>query len=348
MNFDYRIIGQRPNVGNSFDFAGGAKRAQDERRMNEFKGLVSNQLAGGSPDMASILGGMANIDPMKALQMQQMQNKVGMPRETDSQRRMKRIEGASGLLEEVANLESEIISKSADPNYNLSDDFIKLKALETKYFNKVGKYPKTNPFQIEDFRSKRKAQELAEKKQEQSAEAHQFQKDKYYTSRQDALEKEARGDEKEIAKLAGKMTPIFGSFYQLRANPNDVPAKADALLTLLRKESGAAIGQSELIERLQTVLPTKDYNSLLNEAGGFQGWIEGALKNENQGMIRRIQKYMPRMMNDRILNVLKNQIGGEDVFQYLEKTYKPYSEESTPSEKAKPKNTRREATLEDF
>ena len=41
-------------------------------------------------------------------------------------------------------------------------------------------------------------------------------------------------------------------------------------------------------------------------------------------MIRRIKEYIPKMKANRMLGLLKDQLGGEDVFQYLEETYKPY------------------------
>ena len=78
MNFDYNIISQRPNVGNSFDFSGGMQRSEDKRRMDDFRNLVSTQLSGGQPNMNQILGGMANIDPMKALQVQQARDEQSM------------------------------------------------------------------------------------------------------------------------------------------------------------------------------------------------------------------------------------------------------------------------------
>lgn len=67
--------------------------------------------------------------------------------------------------------------------------------------------------------------------------------------------------DKEIAENSMLIKSVQG----LEKDPNDAAAKTFALTTLLRKESGAAIADSEYLNRMQGLLSSEDYSSLVAE-----------------------------------------------------------------------------------
>lgn len=154
------------------------------------------------------------------------------------------------------------------------------------------------------------------------------------TSRQ-AEREERRKDVKEskdidLEKRAEKVMPIYGAYNRLKTNPNDITTRNDAMNRLLRDESGAAIGKDEVLNRLATVLDPADYKEMVSELGGLKGWVAGTTGNENLLMIQSMEKYLGKMKTDRMLNILRDRIGSERVFNYLEQS-KPTQQPQKPA-----------------
>lgn len=133
---------------------------------------------------------------------------------------------------------------------------------------------------------------------------------------------EGKGTTEDIEKRAEKVIPVYGVYKRLKENPNDIATRGDAMNRLLRDESGAAIGKDEVISRLQTILPTNEYENLVSETGGIKGWVANSTGNENLLNIQVMSKYLGKMDVQKMCNILKDRVGGQKVFDYLEKTYK--------------------------
>lgn len=152
------------------------------------------------------------------------------------------------------------------------------------------------------------------------------QKQQFATGQEYKKEESKKAEDIDLEKRAEKVMPIYGAYSRLKSNPSDISARSEALNVLLRKESGAAIGRDEVLSRINTMLPPEDYNNLINETGGLKGWLANTTGNENLLMIQTIRKYLPKMDLNKSLPILRDQIGSDRVFNYLESNRQQKSE----------------------
>ena len=91
----------------------------------------------------------------------------------------------------------------------------------------------------------------------------------------------------------------------LRRNPNDNTVVADATLWYMRKQSGAKIGPTEILQYMQGKLPEDKYQQLVDELSptglrAIAGYVAGSAFSDP--MITKITaKYTPYIKKDRLI-----------------------------------------------
>lgn len=159
---------------------------------------------------------------------------------------------------------------------------------------------------------------------------------RYQYQRQKDEQRYTEGKEFELEKEATKFQPIYGAYKRLKADPESISARSDALTRLLRDESGAAIAESEYLNRLRSVLPEAQYNKLVSELSGIGRWVANTTGNENILMERAMAKYVSVMDANKMLSILRDRTGMNRVFNYLEKNYRGEgSQDSEPTKRRK-------------
>lgn len=93
----------------------------------------------------------------------------------------------------------------------------------------------------------------------------------------------------------------------LKANPNDKTAKSSALTSILRKESGAAIGASEFMGRMKEWLSASDYQQLQDDMSGLGMLVAGRLSpNASEIFQSKIaDNYMDKVNANKMLQFLE-------------------------------------------
>ncbi len=123
-------------------------------------------------------------------------------------------------------------------------------------------------------------------------------------------------DEKQIAESKQKNleddVAKYGSlqlaYNNLLKDPNDKTAKSSALTSVLRMESGAAIGDSEFLGRMKEWLSPADYQNLLNDMTGAGILVAGAIsQNVAEANTKRIiDSYMDRVNTSKVIEFTRS------------------------------------------
>lgn len=98
----------------------------------------------------------------------------------------------------------------------------------------------------------------------------------------------------------------------INKDPSDIPARADAVLWIMRKNSGAVIGPSEILQYMQGKLPPENYNELVADLSptGMRS-ILGLFTNKlDEAQVSKLTaKYLPYLKMETVkadLNVWAN------------------------------------------
>lgn len=84
-------------------------------------------------------------------------------------------------------------------------------------------------------------------------------------------------DELSLADKKAAVGALLLAYNNLQTNPTDKTYKSSALTSILRRESGAAIGASEFMGRMKEWLPPEKYQKLQNEMSGLGMLVAGKL-----------------------------------------------------------------------
>lgn len=93
----------------------------------------------------------------------------------------------------------------------------------------------------------------------------------------------------------------------LNNNPNDIPARADAVLWIMRKNSGAMIGPTEILQYMQGKLPPERYDELVKDLSptGMKAILGLVTKNLDEAQVSTLTaKYLPYLNIDSVKNDL--------------------------------------------
>ena len=95
---------------------------------------------------------------------------------------------------------------------------------------------------------------------------------------------------------------LFKPFKNLKENPEDKTAKGIAIMSALRKESGAAIAASEFRNAMKVLLPEDKYEEFIQDATGLNAFIAKGAGLEDAYVERLVNKYIGFADSDKILN----------------------------------------------
>lgn len=84
-------------------------------------------------------------------------------------------------------------------------------------------------------------------------------------------------DELSLADKKAAVGALMLAYNNLQTDPTDKTYKSSALTSILRRESGAAIGASEFMGRMKEWLPPEKYQKLQNEMSGLGMLVAGKL-----------------------------------------------------------------------
>lgn len=84
-------------------------------------------------------------------------------------------------------------------------------------------------------------------------------------------------DELALADKRAAVGALLLAYNNLQTNPSDKTYKSSALTSILRRESGAAIGASEFMGRMKEWLPPEKYQKLQDEMSGVGMLVAGKL-----------------------------------------------------------------------
>jgi hypothetical protein len=125
---------------------------------------------------------------------------------------------------------------------------------------------------------------------------------------QEERNKQFRSEQRTLFKDMAAVGGMLGAVRDLRKDPTNVAAKANALTSVLRKESGAAIAESEFLRRMSTWLSADDYGKLFNEMTGAGIIVQGRIsKDWQESTLTRItNKYLERVDSKQIEQFAKD------------------------------------------
>ena len=113
---------------------------------------------------------------------------------------------------------------------------------------------------------------------------------------------------------------IFTTASRLKGRPNDISYRKQALNAVLRKESGAAIADSEFNKMMENALNPSDWTKYLNELTSVQNVFLNTISDEafNSKVLKLSDKYTARLNPGRLIEYVEGQIA-DDYYQ-LKKT----------------------------
>ena len=113
----------------------------------------------------------------------------------------------------------------------------------------------------------------------------------------------ARAEDRTIQEKVADSGALIYSMNELKDNPDSTPAKATALTSVLRKESGASIADSEFGRRMQGWLSAEDYEAMLGELTGAKIIIAGKISGDlRDAQVNRItSRYLSKVSADKIM-----------------------------------------------
>lgn len=134
-------------------------------------------------------------------------------------------------------------------------------------------------------------------------------------SRKKQNQKLSVGDK--IATIGRAMIDI----NRVKINPTDSAAKKNALLTLLRDESGAAIGADEVVQRMEGFLPENKRSEYKSSTTGYgQALLSMASKDiADSKQMQTIEKYLPLINTQAFLTFIEGGLNPEAVSLWNER-----------------------------
>ena len=120
----------------------------------------------------------------------------------------------------------------------------------------------------------------------------------------------AKQDKEALDKAVAENGAALTSLSGLEDNPDSSPAKATVMTTILRKESGAAIAESEFGRRMQGWLGPEDYSRMINELTGAKVLIAGKIdENLREAAITQVMtKYLDKVPGRELYTFLSSMI----------------------------------------
>lgn len=121
-----------------------------------------------------------------------------------------------------------------------------------------------------------------------------------------------------------------GDVGKIREAPGDIALRTGALNTLLRSESGAAIGKGEVLERIMNLVPSDVAKKIMEEQSGFERIILDKAVSDDHFTAMIVNKYVRQIDPQRLIEQLRIRAGekAEDIFGTAPK---PKQESEAPS-----------------
>ena len=149
------------------------------------------------------------------------------------------------------------------------------------------------------------------------------------------LAREAKEDKRKMDERVADAGALLRALGKLESGDATANTKSEAITTILRKESGSAIGQEEYQNRVQDLIGPDDYRRMTDELTGlgltFASWLNSGMGDQRVTAIYR--KYLEKVPESELIDFTKALIPDDVLREWRkrDRSQKPLLRPTKPS-----------------